>query len=559
MSFVKNHSSVQTEIETSSSQILGAEYNGIYEADVVVVGAGISGLTAAYLMTQKDPSLRVIVLEAKERIGGRTLTVPIKTAGDQTDQFDLGGQWVSSSQTQIIKLLTELQLVTYPQYNDGCKIGQAGNAMLYNYTCDFPNFGSIFTQYELNKFVTKVESLAQKVLLINPDRLQESKDLDMMTVETFLQKNLYTDTAREIVRTIVRNTFGMEASQLSALFFIAHVNGTQGFLNQFKTTTCGAKEFRIKGGAQQITSCLAKKIGEKCILMSDPVERICHLSDKVHLTTEKKLEFSALFVIVAIPPSEVTKITFSPPLPLEHRCVLQHFSAGTLTTFVATYERPFWRDQGYSGQVVSDGGIWTDYHSMVAPVSSTFDATTESGSPALVGFLAAKKGVQWSRKHHARRRSAVLECLSRFFSGIWALNPLDYVEKNWCDELFVGGCPVQGITPGVMHWVHTLRSPHGRVHWAGTETATQWCGYMNGAVQAGQRAAIEVMYELRPQVLTVADISGVETHQAHNHEPEPVPHVYRWTISLPLLLIGVGWIVYAIRSKYWFIGTGRIA
>lgn len=171
----------------------------------------------------------------------------------------------------------------------------------------------------------------------------------------------------------------------------------------------------------------------------------------------------------------------------------------------------YWREAGYSGEVVSNGGGPLN-GCRTGPISVVYDATTNNGVPALVGFYAGKPGVEWHNKsvsewfmpslkvvtlflpHRQKedRREAILSCLRDCF-GPWALKPTSYTEKIWSEEPFNGGCPVSFGVPGVAFTFHSLRQPHGRVHWCGTETSTHWAGYLSGAVQSGRRAACEVM------------------------------------------------------------------
>ena len=124
----------------------------------------------------------------------------------------------------------------------------------------------------------------------------------------------------------------------------------------------------------------------------------------------------------------------------------------------------------------------------------TFDNSPESGKPGvLLGFIEGDEGRIWGRRSQQERRAAVLTCLVRYF-GEKAGQPYEYLEQNWADEEYTRGCYAGIMPPGV--WTaygEALRAPIGRLHWAGTETATVWNGYMDGAIQSGERAAAEVL------------------------------------------------------------------
>ncbi|XP_023701638.1 probable flavin-containing monoamine oxidase A isoform X2 [Cryptotermes secundus] len=495
-----------------------------------------------------------------DRVGGRTLTVPLKTSNLLTEQFDLGGQWVSSSQPHILRLLQELNLHTYPQYSAGCKVVLAGATVFEKYSSSFPYFGSFYSCYELRQFVLKIEQMLSKVTIVDPLKCIFAEELDSITMETLLLRHLSTKAAQDIVRAAIRSTFGTEASQLSALYVIALSNGTHGLLNQFSASATGARELRIKGGAQQIALKLSAQIGNKLIILNTPVTEIEQSESGVQVTTQSGQVHRSKYIVVALPPSEVLRILFSPPLPLKHRQLLQRYPVGHLTKFVITYPKAFWREKGFSGEVFSCGGHEAEHICDGGPISAAYDATTHDGQPAIAGYMASKTGIEWSSKDPCHRKQSVLQTLSEFW-GDWVHDPIDYVEKNWSDETYVGGCPMHGTSPGVMGWFHHIRASFGRIYWAGTETATQWCGYMDGAVQAGERSALEVLRELRPEIVTAADLQAINLILRSSSPVHvlPVSHVYRWTLCLPLVLIAMGWTAYALRRHFWVVGVGRIA
>jgi monoamine oxidase len=192
-------------------------------------------------------------------------------------------------------------------------------------------------------------------------------------------------------------------------------------------------------------------------------------------------------VIVAIPPHLAGRIDYQPVLPGLRDQLTQRMPIGSLIKTIAVYDKPFWRDQGLNGQVTSDQG----------PVKVMFDASPASGTPGvLLGFIDGADARALSDQPFAQRRQAALGSYVRFF-GAQAANPKQYLDLPWEQEPWTRGCPVGVTPPGVIteYW-RALREPVGRIHWAGTETATVWAGYMDGAVQSGKRAAQEVAGQL---------------------------------------------------------------
>nr|QGW35522.1 amine oxidase [Locusta migratoria] len=200
----------------------------------------------------------------------------------------------------------------------------------------------------------------------------------------------------------------------------------------------------------------------------------------------------------------------------------------------------FWREKNLSGEALSDGGLEPSEF----PINMTYDLTTPGGHPAIGGHIAGSRMDSFSLRRAKERKQLVLHHLSKLF-GDEALKPIDYVEKNWCDELYIGGCPIQYLTPGVMSCKHFMQQPFIRVYWAGTEAALSWFGYMNGAVQAGNVAALETLYQLRPQALTALDLIQVHRCFPVRKPPSGVPW---WLLWISLGLIGVAYIAYRLHK-----------
>jgi monoamine oxidase len=160
---------------------------------------------------------------------------------------------------------------------------------------------------------------------------------------------------------------------------------------------------------------------------------------------------------------------------------------GSVIKCIAAYEKPFWRSRGLSGEGFSE----------VGPLTVTFDDSPHDGSQgALIGFILGDAAREWSGADEEARKEAVLNCWTRLF-GAAAARPVAYVDKDWPAEEWSRGCYVGVMPPGVMSQCGAaLREPCGRIHWAGTETANEYAGYLDGAVESGYRASAEVLSRL---------------------------------------------------------------
>ena len=188
-------------------------------------------------------------------------------------------------------------------------------------------------------------------------------------------------------------------------------------------------------------------------------------------------------VVVALPPPLAARIVFDPPLPGYRDQLTQRTPMGTVVKAMAVYEEPFWRADGLTGQATTDVGA----------VRLTFDNSPPGGSPGvLLGFVEGARAREFGLLAPEERRRTVVETFVRLF-GPRAAKPDRYVERLWAEEEYSRGCYGAHMPTGA--WVAygpALRAPVGPIHWAGSETALIWNGYMDGAVRSGETAAREV-------------------------------------------------------------------
>jgi monoamine oxidase len=278
--------------------------------------------------------------------------------------------------------------------------------------------------------------------------------------------------------------FGAEPEAISLLHFLFYVRAGGGFLRLAEIER-GAQQDRFVGGAQGLSLGLAARLGER-VRLDTPVRAIRHVGGGVRVSTDRG-ELAARRVIVAVPPALVDGIELDPPLPPARRALAGSIPMGATTKVLVCYDRAFWRDRGLSGEVVTRQG----------PIAVTFDNTSHDGAqPALVAFIVGERAHEHARRDEATRRAVVLDALARWF-GPEARTPRALVEKEWAAEPWSGGCPVGVAAPGrYLGLSGALRAAHGAVHFAGTETARVWNGYLEGAIEAGERAADEVLAAL---------------------------------------------------------------
>lgn len=438
--------------------------------DVIIVGAGLAGLTAAHELKKAGRSVQV--LEARDRVGGRTME------GKLLDRsFDLGGQWVGPTQTRIMGLIQELELSTFPQHSEGFQLVEM-HGKLTRYKGVIPRL-PILSLLSADRAIKKINRLAQS-LAQEPWKDHRAEALDTITAEHWIQ-GVPTKIAREMIRIAIRAIFSGESSEISFLYFLNYIQGAGSF-ELLADVEGAAQQDRILGGAFQIARKMADRVGPENISLSSPVLSIEQDESEVLVRTQRG-QHRGRFCIVALSPNLMTGIHFS-PAPMERLSLARRMPMGSVTKAIVAYEKPFWRSDDMAGMAISDKG----------PFGPVFDACLPDDPRGyLVGFLEGEEGRRYAIATEEERKAAIIRTLVRFF-GPKADRPIGYVEKNWTMDEWSGGCYTGLMIPGtMMHYGKYLREPAGRIHWAGTETAERWMGYFDGAVESGQRARDEVL------------------------------------------------------------------
>ncbi len=456
-------------------------------ADVIVVGAGLAGLTAAREIVKAGRS--VIVLEARDRVGGRTLNHTPASGG----YAELGGMFTGPTQDHIQALATEVGVGTFPTYNTGNNVffGPRGRETYANNTPLGTAPVDPVVDPDIILAVTQLDQMSTHVPVDQPWTAASADDWDRQTLDAWLRANTSGNSEFLAVTSAATEAiFGAEPRELSllyTLFYIAASGNEQnaGTFERNFNTAGGAQERRFVGGSQTIALRVAADLGP-VVRLRTPVTRIDQTTPRVAVYSDRH-RFFARQVIVATPPTLAGRIAYYPPLPPLRDQLVQHMPQGSLMKFEAIYPTPFWRAQGLSGQAVSENG----------PIKVTFDVSPPDGSVGIMmGFIGGREARVWENRSTADRQAAALQNLAAYF-GSAALSPLEIVEFNWAAEPWNRGCPVAVLGPGALVDFGTaLRAPVGAIHWAGTETSTYWNGYMDGAVRSGERAAAEVLAAL---------------------------------------------------------------
>ncbi len=451
-------------------------------ADVVVVGGGLSGLAAARDLVAGGKS--VVVLEGNNRVGGRTWTEPVP--GSSGAWVDMGGQWVGPTQDRILALIKEFGLKTFPFYTEG-------NFQLY-----FNNQKLVFPPDDIHisgkagkspvpaaalkdliSAFTKINDLAQTVPPAAPWTAPDAAALDSMTVADWMAANVSDPIAAYILKEGVWGWMASEPCDVSLLHLLTYVICAGGIL---PLETFGIA-WRVEGGTQQISQCMAEQLGSRRVLLQMPVHSIAQTGSGVVVSTPNG-EFSARQAIVAMSPTMTSRIDYTPALPGRRDQLTQKVPMGSTIKCHAVYPTPFWRASGLSGQVFSD----------TTPVAVCADNTPPGGTPGILcAFLEAQPARDWTDKPEAEIKTMVVAALTSYF-GSKASEPSQFFIANWQVQPWSRGCFAGVMPTGVWTgYQNEIRQPVDRIHWAGTELASKWTAYMDGAVSSGETAAATVL------------------------------------------------------------------
>jgi monoamine oxidase len=514
------------------------------QVDVVIIGGGLAGLTAAYAlktMSSKENPVSFVVLEAGAQPGGRVSTHP-------EDFFDFGAGYIAGdggSQSFVQLLVRQLNLPTFPQFlpRDKDWLYQTGKNALQRFPGDNPrDFPGGLNALEL------LGELDQQAALVHAN-LQNLRNIpfaeawDGISVRDWLdaklEKKEITQDTHDVTVVSVRSALSVEPEDVSFLFLLyyAAAAGSYSALIDVTGGPSAAEGTRLTFGSQSLVSALQEEVQDS-IVVGAKVTMIQEDGPTELVTTEGAGSFSCGRVIVAMSPPNSNKITFHPRLRNrfnsrgQAREELQtSMKLGRSIKGFVRYKRPFWREKGLMGYFLAAGGDfaqfpvdWTLDNSWEPPIDQrTATLARPQNRYSLMTFIVGAAADYWSRPENAPGRAEAVikhlefaygpEARSELIDSVTIAN--SYADQDWSTS-FVGGGPtgVLGrnglISPaGASHdggpaLTHVL----GPFHWAGTESADEWPGYMNGAIQSGFRAAGEVLTALLAAKASGAKAAG---------------------------------------------------
>lgn len=410
--------------------------------DAVVIGAGLSGLVCARRLTEAGK--RVLVLEARGRVGGRLHNGVVGTT-----TVDLGGQWLTAGQTRLVALASELDVPTYEHRRGRASLEEDAGALR-----------------------RAAASVAQFRAMRRIEALMETLDpaLDHTSLAAWLESNIDNELARERIRLHADLVFATDPADLSLLAYLSTMQATGGFRPDGDDLPGGGREHRFDGGAAVLCSRLAAHVDVRV----DEAVLAIEQDDASARVRSERATYDARHVVLAIPPPLVARIAVDLPEPM--RRYVDGVRMGSVVKVFVAYAQPFW-------------GKRRELYLPTGTVRAVVDNGDEP--PMLLAFVVGRDALRWRTRSEDERRDDVIATLVRQL-GEEAANPTAYLEHDWSADPWSTGC-VAATPPGVLAAGATWAAPHRRIHLAGTETARTWPGYMDGAIEAGERAAAEII------------------------------------------------------------------
>ena len=448
------------------------------EADVVVVGAGLSGMIAARALLAVG--LTPLVLEADERVGGRILTEEV-TAGVPVE---LGAQWIGDTHQRMFALAEELGVQTYPQYDDGETSYELVDSGVLREAEFHARFASELKELEL--VLRRLDVLAAEVPVEAPWSAPRAAEWDAVTAGAWYDAQGLSPVARTLLEICTVGILAVPTAEVSFLHLLFTIQTCGVTSELFAESEGGAQTTRFVGGTGEITKRLSALIAAH-IVVEAPVQTIEHGVDSVTVYCRGGLVARARRVIVAISPTLAGRILYDPPLSGVRDQLTQRLPNGSAMKAFFVYDEPFWRADGLNGQLISD----------IGPARMSNDTCIPGDDHGVIlMFLEGDEARTAGRLPEPERRAALTAELVRHY-GPRAAKPEFYVDGEWSDRQWTRGCYNANHGPHV--WTKygaALSAPIGVIHWASTDTATYWSAYMEGAVDAGERAAREVVESL---------------------------------------------------------------
>ncbi|MFS8937365.1 flavin monoamine oxidase family protein [Corynebacterium sp. c25Ua_89] len=488
--------------------------NPVLERDVVVIGAGPAGLMAA--RTLKKKGLSVAVLEARDRVGGRTWNGKVKDAEGVEHFVELGGQWISPDQTRLIELVDELGLETFQRYREGKSIYVAPDGTRHEYE------GTVFpasekTIAEMDRLIKIMDDLAAEMDPAHPWAHPRAKELDSISFRKWLEG--LSDDPEAIDNVSIYVASGMLTkpsyafSTLQAVLMAASAGSFSNLVDEDFIL-----DRRVIGGMQSVSLTMAEELGED-VYLGTPVREL-HWAEVDPTTADdlnkvaadvrngvpnngaagqvtaysEKVTVKARYAVLAVPPNLYSRISFVPPLPRDQQIVHQHISMGLVIKVHAIYDKPFWREEGLSGTGFGGGRLVQEVYDNTN-YGKNFAASAEGEEDqygTLVGFVSDVYAEEMWHLPEEERKERILSAMADYL-GPKTKEPIAFYLSDMAAEEWTRGAYATSYDlGGLSRWGHLQNEPTGSIYYACSDIAAEGYQHVDGAIRQGELVAQKI-------------------------------------------------------------------
>ncbi|RMZ48503.1 hypothetical protein AFCA_008405 [Aspergillus flavus] len=449
--------------------------------DVLVIGAGFSGLQAAY--SAQQAGLSTAVVEARDRVGGKIWSVPLASGRGYAE---LGGAWINNSlQPRVWKYVERFGLEVVTQRLEGTAVMQETQ----DSRLEFP-FGVSpdWSEAEKNNLAYIRDHIQAESL---KPGLPSAQD-DNVSLDQYVRNLGALPKVANMVNLWARVMHGVESTEESAAWFIDYCHRNKGLLAIRADDSTGGQYMRFKDGAQSIAEGIARLVGAQNIHLGSPVASVNEHGSHVSVVTRDGRTFNARKCILSIPSTMYKELNITPGLPQPVQEVADGTVLGDYNKAIVCYDRPWWRSEGFNGYFASYAG----------PVILARDTSVDERNHfSLTCFVNGQPGRDWSKLYPHERRAVVIKQIAKIFkadANSEAFRPIEVFDQVWKHEEFSRGAlaPIHALGH-LTKYASVYGKPVGNLHFVGTEYSTEWKGYMEGALCSGERGAREVVESVK--------------------------------------------------------------